>query len=197
MSGGYPLPALTSISPTSGDNNQVITMTLDGGVWVKGATVDLIGPVTISATSVEWLGKDRLVAELDLTGAAGGDYDVVVTNPVNGCVVLANGFVIDPVTAVDPRTPFKTVLRQNYPNPFNPSTTISFDVSEKEHATLAIYDVSGRAVKTLVDRELAANSYTITWDGRDERGAPVASGVYFYKLKAGSFQDVRKLTLLK
>jgi flagellar hook assembly protein FlgD len=70
-------------------------------------------------------------------------------------------------------------------------------VSEKAHSTLAIYDVAGRMVRTLVDRELAPNSYTMSWDGRDERGQTVASGVYFYKLNAGSFQDVRKLTLLK
>jgi len=197
MSSGYPLPTLTSFAPQTSQNDQAISMTLDGGPWIKGATVELIGPVVVSATSVEWLGKDRIVAEIDLFGVQGGDYDVVVTNPVNGCVVEVDGFYIEAVVAVDAGTPLQFALRQNYPNPFNPSTTISFDVSAKAHSTLTIYNVNGQAVRTLVNGVLEPRSYVVSWDGTDEHGQAVASGVYFYRLESGSFQDVRKLTLLK
>jgi M6 family metalloprotease-like protein len=197
MSGGYPLPGIAAYSPFVGSSGSQIAMTIDGGVWVHGVTVDLVGPPTIAAQSVDWLGKDRIVAHFDLTGAPGGVYDLVVTNPVNGCTISVNAFAIDQPTAVEPKAPTEFALRQNYPNPCNPLTTISFDVSEKGYSTLAIYDVAGRLVRTLVDGELAPKSYAATWDGTDNGGRAVASGVYFYKLVAGDFQDVRKLTLLK
>jgi flagellar hook assembly protein FlgD len=91
-------------------------------------------------------------------------------------------------------------LRQNYPNPFNPSTTISFDVAgtdTKQPVTLSIYDVRGRRVRRLINSELDPGSHKIHWDGRNDRGQSVASGIYLYTLKAGEERFTRKMTILK
>ena len=88
-------------------------------------------------------------------------------------------------------------LSPNYPNPFNPTTVIPFELAERVHTRIRIYDLRGHLVRTLVDDVLDARVHEATWDGRNDAGAAVSSGVYFYKLIAGSFQDVRKLTLLK
>ena len=198
MSGGYPLPTIASYTPDTATNDlSAVAIQIDGGVWVKGATVELVRPSSSISATVEWQGKDRLVATFNLYGVPGGFWDLVVTNPVNGTAVVEDGFYIDAVVAVNPNTPVASVLRQNYPNPFNPSTTISFDLREKVHATLAVYNLRGQLVRTLVDRTLDAATHAETWDGKDDRGQPVASGVYFARLRAGAFQDVRKMMLLK
>jgi YVTN family beta-propeller protein len=93
------------------------------------------------------------------------------------------------------RAPF--ALAQNAPNPFNPSTDIKFTIAEDSYVTLAVYDVAGRRVKTLVDRSLKANFYRAEWDGRNDEGRKVTSGMYFYRLQAGAFVQSRKMILLR
>jgi hypothetical protein len=89
-------------------------------------------------------------------------------------------------------------LLQNYPNPFNPATTIRFSVPGEGRVQLAIYDLLGRRVRTLLDGNLSGGVHAIRWDGRDERGIAVGSGTYFYRLSAGSgLVQTRRLTLLK
>lgn len=92
-------------------------------------------------------------------------------------------------------------LNQNIPNPFNPSTTISFDipgtVGAKQTAVLTVYDLRGRRVRTLMDSKVDPGSYQIHWDGRNDRGESVSSGIYFYTLKAGDDRLVRKMTIQK
>ena len=96
-----------------------------------------------------------------------------------------------------PEAPLATYLDQNFPNPFNPETNIYFGLKQPADVSLKIYDVSGRLVRTLVREGRPAGIYKETWDGIDNRGASVASGVYFYKLKAGSFSDTRKMVLAR
>ncbi len=91
-------------------------------------------------------------------------------------------------------------LYQNHPNPFNPQTTIRFDVpaeAGRVPVTLAVYTVRGERVRVLVDEARAPGSYASTWDGRDDHGVAVGSGVYFYNLRAGSYQTSRRMVLLK
>ena len=83
-------------------------------------------------------------------------------------------------------------LSQNYPNPFNPTTTISYQISQRGLVTLKVYDVLGREVATIVNEEKISGSYEIKFDGSD-----LSSGVYFYKLQAGSFVQTRKMIYLK
>jgi hypothetical protein len=88
-------------------------------------------------------------------------------------------------------------LGQNYPNPFNPFTTIRYTVGEYSRVRIGIYDVGGQLIRTLVDRPRAEGEYTTFWDGRDDRGEPVSSGVYFYRLEAGATTLYKKLVLLR
>ncbi|MCK5407381.1 MAG: T9SS type A sorting domain-containing protein, partial [Candidatus Krumholzibacteria bacterium] len=88
---------------------------------------------------------------------------------------------------------------QNYPNPFNPVTTIHYGLKEPVQVTLEIFNVAGQRVRTLVDEQQAprAGGFTVRWDGMNDRGDSVASGVYFYRLRAGTFMQTRKMALLR
>jgi hypothetical protein len=83
-------------------------------------------------------------------------------------------------------------LGQNYPNPFNPQTTIGFSIAQPSRVTLSVFNVRGQLVQTLVDDEMAAGTHTVPFNA--DR---LASGVYFYKLNAGSFTETRRMVLLK
>ncbi|HXV13986.1 MAG TPA: T9SS type A sorting domain-containing protein, partial [Candidatus Krumholzibacteria bacterium] len=108
---------------------------------------------------------------------------------------LADFFFL-PIVDVSPMR--ATRLEQNYPNPFNPATTIAFSLAEHGRVRVDVFTVSGQRVKTLVDEERGAGSYTdVRWDGTDAGGRPAASGVYFYRLVAGDFSQTRKMVLLK
>jgi len=94
--------------------------------------------------------------------------------------------------------PNRVELRQNYPNPFNPETAISFTLPEKSEVSLDIYNVLGRRVIRLIENpSLPAGTHKIVWDGRDQNGRSLASGVYFYRLSVGNESHSRKMILLK
>ncbi len=93
-------------------------------------------------------------------------------------------------------------LLQNYPNPFNPTTNIGFRIppggrSDVGMVNLEVYDITGRLVKTLVNENRAPGNYSVQWDGTNQFGQQVGSGVYFYRLQAGAFQQVKKMLLMK
>ena len=92
-------------------------------------------------------------------------------------------------------TEFK--LGSNYPNPFNPTTMITYHLPEAAHVSLAVYNVAGQRVAQLVSTEQGAGVHQAVWDGRDASGSPVASGLYLYRIEAGSFSQTQKMTLLK
>lgn len=98
----------------------------------------------------------------------------------------------------DPIVPVvATELHGNYPNPFNPETTISFSVKDKGHVKVNIYNVKGQLVKTLVNDNMNAGKHTIVWNGRDNAGKAVSSGVYFYKMSAGKYSSTKKMIMMK
>ena len=101
------------------------------------------------------------------------------------------------VKPVGGEIPVAFALNQNYPNPFNPSTTISFALPKNEQVKLEVYDILGNHVKTMVDQQMGAGTYQVVWNGIDQNGARVASGVYLYRLQAGSFSTVKKMLLVK
>jgi hypothetical protein len=97
----------------------------------------------------------------------------------------------------DKEKPTEFALSQNYPNPFNPATNIEFTLAKSGFVTLHIYDVLGREVRTLVSEHLSSGYKSVLWDGKNEDGNDVASGVYFYQLKVGDFSEPKKMLLLK
>jgi len=89
-------------------------------------------------------------------------------------------------------------LAQNVPNPFNPSTNIRFALTEAGPARLRIFDVSGRLVRTLIDRpDMASGAHEARWDGTDHAGRAAAAGVYFYRLETADSSRTRRMTLVK
>ncbi len=88
-------------------------------------------------------------------------------------------------------------LHQNYPNPFNPSTEISFDLPETGHVSLAVYNLRGRLIKTLVSGNLEGGVHSVIWDGKNSRFEDVATGIYFYVLKSDNGRDSKTMTLLR
>ena len=88
-------------------------------------------------------------------------------------------------------------LSQNYPNPFNPETTIRYQLPERSPVSLVVYNLLGQRVRTLVEETKEAGFHQVRWDGRDEWGRTVASGIYFYHMRAGPYSEGKKMTLLK
>ena len=88
-------------------------------------------------------------------------------------------------------------LYQNYPNPFNPATMIRFSLAHRVKVKLEIFNLLGQRVKTLVDAALAPGQHRLIWDGRNDAGLRVSSGVYFYRLKAGDYVKSRKMVLIR
>ena len=97
----------------------------------------------------------------------------------------------------DAGIPSKFALYANFPNPFNPTTSINYDLSARGKVELTIYNLVGEKVAELVKGEQGPGTYVATWDGRNSQGQSVASGLYLYRLKAGSFLETRKMLLLK
>jgi hypothetical protein len=88
-------------------------------------------------------------------------------------------------------------LERNYPNPFNPETVIKFSLAQDSPVTLKVYNILGQVVTTLVDEVLPAGDHSVVWKGKNGQGRDVASGVFFYRIKAGDFESIQKMTLLR
>lgn len=119
--------------------------------------------------------------------------------------VCGEGWYIDdirvecdlPISSYELFAPQVMTLNQNYPNPFNPTTQISFTLPKTQATQLSIYNVKGQLVKKLVDATLPAGEHTISWDGTDERGMAVASGIYSYRLFSEGKNISHKMVLMK
>ncbi|MDZ7291295.1 MAG: beta-propeller fold lactonase family protein [candidate division KSB1 bacterium] len=123
-----------------------------------------------------------------------------VADHLGGVVTFATGRGNNTAveTQVEDQTPPQTLaLHPNHPNPFNPATLIKYDLLKTAHVTLTIYDVLGRRVRTLVDELMDAGYHSQIWDGKNDKGVPVASGIYFYRLQTAEFTKVRKMTFLR
>ena len=124
-------------------------------------------------------------------------------NPVSIPAILN----IDTTTSVQQeieQIPYIFELNQNYPNPFNPTTTIPFTVYGSQfivhspvRTSLVIYNILGQKVRTLVNGEKLPGNYQVVWEGKDQKGNEVSSGIYFYQLKAGNYKEIKKMSLLR
>ena len=107
----------------------------------------------------------------------------------------------DTTTSERPNTgsavPHDFQIEQNYPNPFNPRTVINYELSAISNVELTIYDLSGRKIRQWSNQNQAAGTYELTWNGKDQNGNPVSSGVYIYRMMAGDFIQSKKMVLLK
>ncbi len=127
--------------------------------------------------------------------------DLMLT--ILGCALTQDCLeAIDPTDVPDDKdqlaAPSRTTLHQNTPNPFNPMTTINFDLARDSHVSLKIYDVAGRLVRGLANEEMVAGfGKQVMWNGLDNSGNRVSSGVYFYRLVAGDITATKKMVVMK
>ena len=107
-------------------------------------------------------------------------------------------FVMVPVSNEDEVYPvLATELKGNIPNPFNPSTTILYDILEPCAVKLDIYNARGQKIRTLINEAKATGHHSVVFDGKDDRGQSIASGVYFYRFTAGKYTATRKMLLME
>ncbi|HHE37760.1 MAG TPA: T9SS type A sorting domain-containing protein, partial [Candidatus Cloacimonetes bacterium] len=136
----------------------------------------------------------------DTTGLNLPEFDLAGNLRVYGERIDMGAYENQNVFAVEDLIPVITSLNNNYPNPFNPSTKIEFSIEQNqqnEQTKLIIYNLKGQKVKQLVSDQLSAGRYSVIWNGKDDNNKPVSSGVYFYKLKSGNFEKIRKMILMK
>jgi len=194
-----------------GDNGTICKTTDGGQNWTQQTAftgVHLID-VYFSMPNYGWVsGEDNTVFYTDDGGATwndisptlaatGDEVNAVYANIHSGELWIGarDGQVLtrdDQVTGHETPISLPFVLHQNFPNPFNPSTSISFSIDRDGPVTLNIYDVSGRLVATVLDKEMAAGDYTVSFQAEG-----LASGVYFYRLKTVIHEQVRKMILLR
>ncbi|MCX6134970.1 MAG: Ig-like domain-containing protein [Ignavibacteriales bacterium] len=146
-----------------------------------------------------WLGNGKLEGSLrfdsfQLKYAAGSKIKSGVINVAQIQVVKGTVTAVEPASA---SLPLAFDLDQNYPNPFNPTTAISYQLIANSLVTLKVYDMLGREVTTVVNEMGVAGKHTAVWDGKNDRGESVSSGVYLYQLRAGGLVMTKKMVLLK
>jgi hypothetical protein len=128
-----------------------------------------------------------------------GDYVYYVTAIYSDTYesVNSNSVTVQHTEAPSPLVPTVTALAGNYPNPFNPTTVVRFSLVEAADVQLDIYNVRGEKVKTLVQQHLDAAWHLAEWNGTDDHGNSVGSGIYFYKMRAGKYTSTKKMILMK
>jgi hypothetical protein len=112
-------------------------------------------------------------------------------------IIIEDGRVVTSFETTTTTPALQLALEQNHPNPFNPATRIDYTVDKKAAIHLGVYDISGKLVRVLVDQSMPAGTHSAQWDGRDNGGQLVASGIYFYRLTVGKRSLARKAVLLK
>jgi hypothetical protein len=108
-----------------------------------------------------------------------------------------DGLSLDTSSQAESPVHYDNDIASIYPNPFNPRTTVQFTLADEAQVTIAVYDVNGALVRTLVDNRLPSGEHTADWDGTDMRGRAVATGVYFARMVTPGFETTRKMVLLK
>lgn len=201
------------------EENALITVISDGRETALGGgmiTMDdalVVGPAGLEMEESFNLSID--LTDMDFSGMNTAKLDII---NIDGETVTSLGATVNldrmTVSAEIPSTgtyrfvwnpskegsagiPETYALHQNYPNPFNPTTTIQFDMPEPGFTSLRIYDVLGREVVMLVNKEIPAGKYAFTWNGKDMYGHIAATGVYFYRLETVDFTKTRKMLLVK
>jgi len=187
------------------DNDGYEDMVVPTQAWLD--SIDITNYTWLKDTS--WTEYDTLYAgtdsaqidTLDLTASL---FDTVATKIVEPTrvgfrflesSVLATGLESKDLTVISPKD-YK--LRQNYPNPFNPETSIEFVLPIRKKISLTIYNSIGQKVKTLVDNQIFnPGSHTEQWNGTNDAGTKVATGMYIYELKFGNFTKTKRMTLIK
>jgi len=164
---------------------------------IPGATINASGQIATSLTDGTYT-MQVAVGTYDVTCSATGYQSMTMNGVVitQGQTTICN--FLNMLVPIDDEVLInQTVLKGNYPNPFNPETTIAFDVKGTQPVCIEIYNMKGQLIRTLVDKVKHQGHHSVIWNGRDEHGNSVASGVYHYRMRAGSYKADRRMMLLK
>ncbi|MDD2360607.1 MAG: carboxypeptidase regulatory-like domain-containing protein, partial [Syntrophaceticus schinkii] len=166
---------------------------------IAGATVTVPGGYSATTNTAGAYSLVVPVGVYSVTATANGftpfTYDNITVSPSQNTTV---NFVMSPVSNEDEVIPVTaTMLKGNYPNPFNPETTISYDIKDPASVRLNVYNLKGQLVRSLVNEDQNAGRYRVVFDGRDEKGNPLASGIYLYRFTAGDYSHTRKMMLME
>lgn len=199
------LPELVQLEP--GENELSLRIVNRGTAELRsvGAAVDqeslpqwLTVSETVQRVDVPAQGESsgRLMLTLDVDKSAG---ETVFELPLTFQDEEGHRWGFSALLHVRASLPQEYELWQNHPNPFNPETVIRYAVASREAigTRLVVFNALGQRVRTLLDEPQAAGFHSVVWDGRDDHGRKLSSGIYFYTLTSGSFVDVKKMTLLE
>ena len=166
------------------DIGSSIEITLEGSVHDDGVDITLFLLQPLSPTTGSEINLAQSRFEIGGNGFHTG-------------IFLSGSIVPSDVVAVEDLSALPTSTLTAYPNPFNPATKISYAIPGDDFVSLMIYSVDGRMVQTLVNEQQPMGRYEVIWNGEDENGRRVASGTYLYRLNAGQFSELKKMTLVK
>jgi hypothetical protein len=177
----------------------VLTVFLAGSAGAADKVKDDSGyDVKLSSSSIELVFPDGSVLSAPL------DFDGKSIDQISATNGMAQELLDQAYQQMGinnaPYLPKAFALSQNYPNPFNPSTTISYaipDGNAQVGVKLSVFNLRGQLVRSLVDQSQSPGNYNVNWDGSDDNGRQISSGVYFYRLVAGDYVSTRKMVVLK
>jgi hypothetical protein len=190
----------------------------NGGTWSEPIVLNRIETPALTGIKPMWVypadkvkftgmvgdqekGKIGLMFYDDTTWGSFANTPPVHPTNDGGRIMFAELEITFPLPDVsannDVVTPVASMLQQNYPNPFNPTTTISFNMPKTGNVNLSVYNVKGQLVKTLVNSTQTAGSNSVVWNGDDNSGSSVTSGIYFYKVTTNGKSETRKMMLMK
>ena len=193
------------------DNNENLFVAYQG--FVLGGTIDEIALVTSTDGGATWSnqhtlsradhdggyqGMDPRVTSSGIDMAWREGYLINLDDPDSLAIVYGHvDLSIVGLEDLQPQVIDKFELAQNYPNPFNPTTQIKYSVNKLGNYELAVYNLLGEKVRTLISSQLSPGTYSIDWDGKNEFGKAVASGIYFYKLSGKDLSVIKKMALIR
>ncbi len=207
-------PDSTQITITNDNLDQTVTFqwetaedvdsdTVTYGFVVESGNLDIIAFADTGATSVTMSYQTLVNLMRDgSTEQVMGHWTILATDGQD-TTYATNGpwyLFIDATTvniADEPGLPQTYALEQNYPNPFNPTTTIQYAIPEATHVTIAVYNILGERVATLLNKQQEAGRYSLVWNGRNTEGLKVSTGLYFYRIKTEHFTAMKKMVLAK
>lgn len=173
----------------NGPNNGFRDVTYSGGEWWFGGGTDTdYDPLVLD---LAFTGGSEQNRQLNSYSAEAGRYATI-----NASKLVTFGSELSVIDQIGEKTA-EDFLLPGYPNPFNTTVVITYNIPRKTGVSVIVYNISGQEVKTLVKREADPGKYKVAWDGTDEKGKPVASGVYLYRLSTDDFVRTGKLVLIK
>ena len=185
----------------------IVEGTEDGCTWVPlldgydaRADSDWLDAYDLGQSGDPSLFRNRQINLLDTFGQGTQiliRFRMFSDGSVNGWGWCIDNLSIQPGPTSTGDTPARFALEQNHPNPFNPRTDIRYALPTDGDVNLRVFDMRGRLVNTLVAGPQLAGRHSVTWDGTDQHGTRVASGIYLYRIESGDFVQQRKMTLVK